>query len=209
MSTVTPTTEAKFAQARSLFPHTKDVIYFNSASYGPFCTPVAEAVRHNVQIRVDAATDDSHDADVAQCELRDIYASLIGAKSHQVGLGLNTSFGINVAAFGLPLKAGDEVLVSDIEFPAIVYAWRAAAERRELKLTFVPSHNRRFDIAELEKAINPKTRVIALSYVQFFNGYKNDLATISRIAKEHGCYLIVDGIQGMGVEPTQCGRAGD
>ena len=51
-----------FEKARSFFPHTKDVVYFNSASYGPFSTLVADAVNENINIRMRADYDDSHDA---------------------------------------------------------------------------------------------------------------------------------------------------
>jgi len=57
----------------------------------------------------------------ARDELRAAYARMIGAAKRQVAIGLSTSFGLNIAAFGLPLSKGDEVLVSDIEFPALVY----------------------------------------------------------------------------------------
>ncbi|HKK20058.1 MAG TPA: aminotransferase class V-fold PLP-dependent enzyme [candidate division Zixibacteria bacterium] len=191
----------KFARARDLFPHTKNVVYFNSASYGPFSTVLREAVEKNLDIRVAADHDDSHESFEVRAALRKDYAELIGAKPEDVGLGLNTTFGLNVAAFGLPLKEGDEVLVSDVEFPAVVYTFRAAAASRGLKLSFVKSKDRRFDIDAFERVITDKTRVLALSYVQYFNGYKNDLASISEICRQHNIYFVVDGIQGMGVEP--------
>ena len=191
----------KFAAARALFPHTSKVTYFNSASYCPFCTPVADAIKANVDLRLASEVDDSHDAFSALEGLCETFAGFIGAEANSVGLGMNTSFGLNLAAFGLPLQAGDEILVSDVEFPALVYAFRGAAEQRDLKMKFVPSRDRFFDIGELERAITNRTRVLALSYVQFFNGFKNDLKTISEICKKHNIYFVVDGIQGMGVEP--------
>jgi len=194
-------TAANIEEARRLFPHTKKVTYFNSASYGPFCTPVREAIVANIDQRVASEQDDSHDAFGAADELRGIYAKMIGATKRSVGIGLNTSHGLNIAAFGLPLKKDDEVLVSDIEFPAVVYCFKAAAEARELKMKFIKSHDLRFDISEFEKAITKRTRVLALSYVQFFNGFKNDLKTIAEICRKHDIYLVIDGIQGMGVEP--------
>jgi len=203
-----PDIEIKFKQARSFFPHTKKVIYFNSASYGPFCTPVREAIMANIDQRVAAERDDSHDAFATADELRVAYAKMIGAPRRAVGIGLNTSHGLNIAAFGLPLKRGDEVLVSDIEFPAVVYTWKAAAEARGLKIKFIRSHNLFFDIGEFEKAISRRTRVLSLSYVQFFNGFKNDLKTIAEICRKHYIYLVVDGIQGMGVEPINVVRVG-
>jgi selenocysteine lyase/cysteine desulfurase len=201
------TTDA-FAAVREDFPHTGNVTYFNSASYGPFCTPVAEAIRGNIDQRLAAERDDSHDAFTTADELRAIYAKMIGVPMRSVGIGLNTSHGLNIAAFGLPLKRGDEVIISDIEFPAVAYTWRAAAETRGLKIKIIKSHNLCFDIGEFEKAITRRTRVLSLSYVQFFNGYKNDLKTLGEICRKHDIYLVVDGIQGMGVEPLNVRKLG-
>jgi len=195
------TTAARFEQIRELFPHTKTVTYFNSASYGPFCTPVSEAIRANVDIRLAAEQDDSHDAYATSDQLRADYAGLIGAPKRAVGIGLNTSFGLNIAAFGLPLRRGDQVLISDVEFPAVVYTWRAAAQARGLKIRYLKSQNRCFDIDAVEKSIGRRTRVLSLSWVQFFNGYKNDLKALAEICRKHKLYFVVDGIQAMGVEP--------
>lgn len=202
------TTIDTFAKARALFPHTQNIVYFNSASYGPFSTLLRDAVCDNVELRMRADQDDSHDAFATRGELREIYAGMIGADTAEVGLGSNTSFGLNIAAQGLPLKAGDEVLVSDVEFPAVIYSFRSAAEERKLKLTFLESTDRCFDIDKFKAAITNKTKVLALSYVQFFNGFKNDLATLSKICKEHDIYFVVDGIQGMGVEPIDVHKLG-
>ena len=198
----------KFKKARSLFPHTKNVIYLNSASYSPFSTLIKDTVDKNMQVRMKADYDESHDAFAVRNYLRKEYAKLIGAKNSEVGLGMNTTFGLNIAAFGLPLKRGDEVILSDVEFPALVYTWRGAAEERGLKLKFIKSKNLCYDIDALEKAITKRTKVIAVSFVQFFNGYKLDLKRISDICKKYNLYFVVDGIQGMGVEPINVRKLG-
>lgn len=198
----------RFAAVRRLFPHTKDIVYFNCASYGPFSEPVANAIRENIDLRLAANRDDSHDAFACADSLRKELAGFIGARKSEVGISSNTSFGLTLAAHGLPLKRGDEVLVSDVEFPAIIYAWRGAAEARGLKLTYVLSKDRRFDIDAFRRAISKRSKVLALSWVQFFNGFKNDLAELSHICKEHGMYFVVDGIQGVGAEPINVHRLG-
>lgn len=200
--------DKRFQSARDLFPHAGKIVYFNSASYGPFSSPVKEAIEENIDIRVEAGTDDTPVVMDIQNELRADYAGLIGAAKSEVGIGMNTTFGLNIAAFGLPLEPGDEVLVSDVEFPALVYTWRAAAEERKLNLKFVKSANRHFDVAGFEQAITGRTRVLALSFVQYFNGYKNDLAAIGEICRKHDIFLVVDGIQGMGVEPINVKQLG-
>jgi cysteine desulfurase/selenocysteine lyase len=190
-----------FENIRSFFPHTPDLIYFNSAAYGPFSTPLKDAIVANIDQRLAASRDDSHYVHKVAEELRQDYATLIGAEQKQVGIGMHTTFGLNIAAFGLPLAAGDEVLVSDVEFPAAFYTWRAAAEARGLKVRLLKSRERCFDIAEFEREITSKTRVLCVSFVQFFNGYKNDLARIGEICRKNGLYFVVDAIQGVGVEP--------
>jgi cysteine desulfurase/selenocysteine lyase len=200
--------QARFKAARALFPHTKKIVYFNAASYGPFASTLRDAVDENMQLRMAADRDDSHFAYGVADQLREDYAGLIGAKKNQVGIGLHTTFGLNLAAYGLPLKRGDEILMSDIEFPAAVYTFKGAAQARGLKVRLIKSHNRFFDIDEFKKAIHPKSRVLAISYVQFFNGFKNDLAALSEICRKHHLYFVVDGIQGMGTEPFDVRKLG-
>lgn len=202
------TTPEKFAAARALFPHTHDTVYFNSASYGPMPTSVRDAVIANLDERVIARHDDTHQAFGTAEELRADFAVLIGAQKREIGLGLGTTFGLNLAAFGLPLTPGDEVLVPDHEFPAAVYVWRAAAAQRGLTLRFVPTRDGCFHVDLLEAAITPRTRVVTCSFVQFFNGFAPDLTAISALCRKHDIFLVIDGIQGMGVQPIDVAALG-
>lgn len=198
----------KFEQARKLFPHTENVIYFNSASYGPFSTKLSDAIKDNLDLRTSAIRDDSHDAFEMRMKLRAQYARMIGAAEREVGLGMSTSFGLNVAAFGLPFEEGDEILLSDVEFPAAVYTFQGAAKERGLVTKLVKSKDRCFDLEAFEKSITPKTKALCLSFVQYFNGFKNDLKKIGEICRKHNLYFVVDGIQGMGAEPIDVKEIG-
>lgn len=205
---MSPYDARKFAEIRKLFPHTRDVTYFNSASFCPFATPVAEAIRENVELRLAADRDDTRLTHEVLDALPAKLAKLIGARKQDIGLGGNTSFGLNIAAFALPLERGDEVLISDIEFPSAVYAFNGAARERGITVKLVKSHNREFDIAEFEQAITKRSRALVISSVQFFNGYQNDLKKLGDICRAHGMYFVVDGIQGLGVEPINVRRLG-
>jgi len=198
----------KFGAARKLYPHTKNVVYFNTASHGPFSTQVRNRILANLDQRVQSEKDDSHKAFATADQLRADYAGLIGAPKRSVGIGMNTSFGLSLAAFGLPLQKGDEVILSEVEFPALIYTWKAAAEMRGLKIKIVKSRNRCFDADALEKHIGRRTRVLAVSYVQFFNGFKNDLMRLGEICRRHNLLFVVDGIQGTGAESVNVRKAG-
>ncbi len=198
----------KFESARKMFPHTNGIVYFNTAAYGPLPEKTKEAIMENIDLRLSLEKEDIRQMYELRDTLREDFARLIGAQARQIGLSMNTSMGLNIAAYGLPLEAGDEILTTDIEFPAAVYAWRGASETRNLKLTLVKSTDKKADIQNLEKAISDKTKVISVSFVQFFDGYKNDLARISKLCKDHGLFFVVDGIQGAGVEPVNVKELG-
>jgi len=192
----------KFKAVRKQFPVTrkkKGITYFNCASTGPLSLSTRKALDeyYDYSFYVDRGID--HDAFAALDGIRKIGAKFIGARIDEVGFGFHTGYGLNIAAFGLPLKPGDEVLLSDNEFPSNVYPW-VALKQRGIKVKFIKSKNGFFDIDNFVKAISRKTKVLSLSFVQFFNGYKNDLSKIGAICKDRGIYFVVDGIQGCGVE---------
>jgi len=130
-------------------------------------------------------------------EIRLMVSNMIKAKPDEIAFAANTSYGLNVAAWGLDLKPGDKILLSDVEFPSNTYPW-TNLRRKGIVVEFVPSKNRFFDIDNFLGAIDAKTKVLSLSFVQFLNGYKNDLKTIGEICEEKDVFFVVDGIQGVG-----------
>lgn len=198
----------KFARVRSYFPHTKKIVFFNTAAYGPVSTPIKSAIDNNLDRRIAAEVDDTRDMYELRARVRQGYAELIGAETCQIGVNINTSYGLNVASRGLPLNEGDEILVADIEFPATIYAWRGASEIRKLKLCFIRTRDRRLTIEDIERSLTPRTRVMSISFVQFFNGIKNDLAQIGEICRQRKLFYVVDGIQGVGAEPINVKDSG-
>jgi cysteine desulfurase/selenocysteine lyase len=195
--------EKKFREVRGMFPVTqreRGITYLNSGSTGPLCQPVKDALEKYYESTQYLNKNADFPAFADLDKIRRLGAKIIGARKDEVGFGFHTGYGLNLAAFGLPLKRGDEVLLSDVEFPSNVYPW-LALRQRGIKVTFIKNSNGSFDIENLKKAIGKKTRVLSLSFVQFFNGYKNDIKRVGEICEKAGLYFIVDGIQGCGVEP--------
>jgi selenocysteine lyase/cysteine desulfurase len=134
-------------------------------------------------------------------DLRTRFATLINARSvDEIVLMPNTATGINTAALSLPLRAGDNVLVLDGDYPANIYPWMNLAHRGILT-KFVPQRNGGLDLDLLLSRIDARTRVIALSTVMFATGFRNDIDAVGQLCKERGIYLVVDGIQSLGALP--------
>src|SRR5690606_32176417 len=140
-------------------------------------------------------------------ESRRLIAQLIGASADEIALSTNTSYGLNIAALALPLERGDIVLVSDREFPANVYPWLHLRSRGiEVELLPVTDEGWPDEPRLLERIQDPRVRVLAVSLVQFSNGYAVDLDTLSRATRATGTYLVVDAIQGLGQVPVDLRR---
>lgn len=183
---------------RKEFPFIQRVTFLNHASFGPIPSRALrstyeyyDALTLKKIVDMDKLTFDRLD------RIRTYLAKMIEAKPSEIGLVPNTSYGLNVATNGLKWKRGDKVLLSDVEFPANVYPW-LNLKRKGVEIKFIRSRNGFFDIDNLLKTIDSRCRVLSLGYVQFFNGFKNDLETIGKICQEKDIFLVVDGIQGVG-----------
>ena len=133
-------------------------------------------------------------------DLRSIAAELIGADPEEVALVKSTTHGIQLVAWGFPWKKGDEVLVVKGEFPANIYPW-LALERKGVRVRFVEPSNGKVGIPEIERALTDKTRLLAISLVDYLTGHRRDLTEIASFLHRRGVYVSVDAIQGIGVIP--------
>jgi selenocysteine lyase/cysteine desulfurase len=188
---------------RTEFPWTQDTIYLNNASVGPL--PERTRVVLDRFNRRRAAPFQLPDRDLfaTMAESRRLAAKLIGGDPEEIALAINTGFGLSLAARALPLRAGDVVLTSDREFPANVYPWLLLKDIG-VTLELAPTTTEGWPNEEylLERVADPRVRVLAISLVQFSNGYTIDLARLSAATRASDTYLVVDAIQGVGQIPV-------
>ncbi|MGB2990874.1 MAG: aminotransferase class V-fold PLP-dependent enzyme [Candidatus Zixiibacteriota bacterium] len=191
-------TDINLSKYRNEFPFTDKVTFFAHASFGPLPQRSWEATKEYYDcLRLEKIKDMDRMAFEKLDDIRVMVAEMIKARPDEIAFATNTSYGLNVAAWGLDLKPGDKVLLSDVEFPGNTYPW-TNLRQKGVKVEFLPSKNKCFDIDNLIGAIDARTKVLAISFVQFFNGFKIDLKTIGKICEEKDVCFVVDGIQGIG-----------
>lgn len=186
------------SRLRSLFPVTRSCAYLNHAGIGTLSDPVRTAVEAFLVHR--SASGEEGDYDTLDQELRAALAQLVGASPAEIGFVQNTSEGLNVIANGLGLQPGDNVLFCDMEFPSNVYPWMNL-EKRGIEPRCVPHHGGGLTLEAVEDHADDRTRVVAVSSVEFLTGFRTDLAALGRWCRAHDSYLVVDGIQSLGVLP--------
>lgn len=176
-----------------------DAIYLNAASTGPLPQRTVRKLTEWAELR---ATPHQLKDDVLFATLarsRELIAGLIGAKTSEIALAANTSYGINLAARALPLSPGDVVLTPDHEFPANIYPWMAAAGARGLEYRRLPLRDGLLDEEALVRALeDDAVKCVSVSWVGFATGYRADLARIGRACRERDVWFVVDAIQGLG-----------
>lgn len=197
---LSPISQKELKQYRYLFPVTKKWIYMNHAGVAPISLRVADAVmRYNQEALGEGYT--AGPRWVSQfAKIRASCAQLIHAKASEIAFIRNTSHGISLIARGLNLQAGDEVIVSEVEFPANMYPWMAL-EAKGIVLKKIPCVEGALQLEALPQLITKRTKVLSLSSVQYGTGYRLPVAQVGKICREHGVYFFLDAIQSLGAFP--------
>ena len=186
---------------REEFPWADDggAVYLNAASTGPLPERTLRATEAFNRKRATPQLLTFDEQFGALAASRAGIARLIGASEQEIAASVNTSAGINLAAWGLPLGRGDLVIAPALEYPANVYPWHTAAKARGFSLHIVPPRDGRLDDDALLDALAlPGARVLTLSWVGFATGVVADLDRLAAACRERDIYLVVDGIQGVG-----------
>jgi len=187
----------KFTRARRLFPVTKRLIYFNHAAVSPLSTRAARAMRRQAEEQMHYGVEREDLWENRAERARRLAAKLLHARASEIAFVKNTTEGLNLFARGLDWRKGDNVVLPRVEFPANVYPW-LSLESKGVGLKFVAEKKGRILVEDIEKAIDKRTRVVAVSFVEFSSGYRNNLEAIGSLCKRRGAHLVVDGIQGVG-----------
>ncbi|UCD28539.1 MAG: aminotransferase class V-fold PLP-dependent enzyme [Planctomycetota bacterium] len=189
----------KLNDIREQFPITQNYNFQNNAAVAPISTPAAEAMHYySQQLCRHARLKGEFSRHVEK--VRKLSAQLINASSDEVTFVKNTTEGIGWVANGLNLKAGDNVVTTNVEFPANIYPWMGL-EERGVQLKMVPEVDGRFSTERIVEAIDNNTRVLTISAVQYASGYRADLAALGKTCKQKGIFFCVDAIQALGVLP--------
>ncbi|MCX6675869.1 MAG: cysteine desulfurase [Methanothrix sp.] len=184
---------------RSDFPILEEVIYLDSASTSLTPEPVLDAVLdyfHNYRANVGRGI--YRTAQIADQRYRDAHrkvADFIDAREGATIFTRNTTESINMVAMGIGWKKGDQVVTTIMEHHSNLLPWmRLNKVGVELK-TIMANREGIIDLADWEKAIDDKTRLVSVSQLSNALGTVQPVKEISEICRERGAMLLVDGAQ--------------
>lgn len=190
------------------FPVIERYAYLNHAAAGPLPRRAARRMAEIAEA-VSTSGDRRWSQRMAEIErVRGLLAELLGAQeAREVAFVENTSAALSLVSEGLEWKPGDNVVGARLEYPANVYPWMHLANYG-VEYRLAKEREGRIDPEELLSLIDGRTRVLALSWVQYASGFRSDLARLGAACRERDVLFVVDVIQGLGALPLDVEAAG-
>jgi cysteine desulfurase / selenocysteine lyase len=189
--------------ARSLFPLTKQFIFMNHAGVAPMSERARAALENLMEQLVTRPYPDGMAQEYGE-RLRHSIARLVRVHPDTIGLVRSTGHGISLLSGGLDWWPGDNVVGARGEYPTNVYPWMALRDQGVEYRLAEPVEGRVTPEAVLS-LVDERTRVVALSHVEFWNGYRVNLEAIGAELRRRGVLFAVDAIQSVGALDVDLG----
>lgn len=184
------------------YPANKEMIWLNNCGTTPAGTHIVKTLSRFMEgyARKGIFTEVAGYAKV-QNNIKNILSKLLNCLPDELALIHNTAEGMNFISHGLKLSAEDEVILLENEYPSNIYPWRHL-EKKGVKLVTAPMETSpETFLKALKRSITAKTRVISLSAVHWCTGMPLPLKQVGKLCKENSINFVVDGAQGVGIQP--------
>jgi len=175
-----------------------NLIYLNHAAVAPWPVCTVEAVKLFAQ--ENGAVGSSHYLRWIKTEqqLKENLATLINAQSaDEIALLKNTSEGLSIIAKGIEWQAGDNIVISNEEFPSNFIVWDALrAHGVELRIANIS--NTDYPEKAIIEQMDSRTRLLSISAIQYASGLRMNLELLGKACKSYHALYCVDAIQQIG-----------
>lgn len=186
--------------ARDRFALDPGLVYLNHAAVGVLPIATREALHAMIDGHARSGLIGTLPTELAIASLRADVGRFVGASGDEIAFLRNTGDGATVIAQGAGLVAGDEVITGRNEFGSNALPWLALRDRG-IGVRFIDAPRERMTPEVLAGAMTARTKIVAVSWVTFDDGYRHDLATLAEVAHAGGALFVVDAIQGLGAFP--------
>lgn len=182
-------------------------VWLNAAHQGPLPRAAAETARKMIDQKLAPGRIPDESFFELPERLRATIGRLIEAPPEEVILANSTSYGLNLLVHGVGLRAGEEVLLVDGDFPATVTPW-LIFESEGVRIRRVTLERRPLSPDQVAREITSTTRVLCSSWVFSYTGETIDASAIGKACREREVTFILNGSQAVGARPVDVSTLG-
>jgi selenocysteine lyase/cysteine desulfurase len=198
------------SRARQETPGCEKVLHFNNAGASLMSRPVLEAVSGHLQLEAEIGGYEAADQAHAKVEhVYDAVGALIGCKRDEVAIVENATRAWDMAFYSIPFKKGDRILTAAAEYASNYIAFLQVARKTGATVKVIPNDDYgRVSVKALEKMMDKKVKLIAVTHVPTNGGLINPADKIGKIAREANVLYLLDACQSVGQMPIQVEEIG-
>jgi len=182
---------------RQEFADFSPLVYLDCAYQGPFPRVTVERIYQAIELKSRPDRLKAPEYFGLPERVRARIARLIGAGAEEIAITTSATQGIGIVAAGLELGAGDKVVVASSNFPSNLFTW-LHLRRKGVTVKVIHPAEGEVTLDQVAAELTPRTRVLALDWVNYCTGYRIDLAAFGSLIHDRGGIFVVDGTQGLG-----------
>ncbi len=193
---------------RAEFPITEQYAFLNHASVAPIPLTTQTAI-------IEFARDSAEEGPAnyvawlhSMALTRQAAGQVVGCAPEDICFVKSTNHGALIAANSINWREGDNVVGLQHEFPANMVPWHNLRERGVEFRTVPEREDYTYSIDAIAAQMDSRTRLLAVSWVEYSTGVRNDIAALAQLCRDRGVIFFIDGIQGLGVMPLNAEALG-
>ncbi len=205
--------EAFWRKIRSLYVPPTDFIDLDHANTSPTSTAIFEAfAKRSRRLSQAPAERFGEMLGYTGIDIRKNLAKLLGTQEERFAMTPNATYGLNTVIHGFPLTAGDEILVTNHEYPDMIETilQRTKREGIVMKTVSVPAIGEDLLalVSRIKQGITPRTKLLLISHVSAWSGEILPVAEVTKVSRESGVAVLVDAAQSVGMLDVNFDRIG-
>jgi selenocysteine lyase/cysteine desulfurase len=201
-----PVSDERGLRVREEFPAAGEMIYLNTAAEGLGSATMERALLRYAEAKRRGSLGRAELAETGAAAKAGL-ARRLGCQAADLAFFGSTTEAINVVLRGLPWQSGDNVVITELEFPSAMIGCLSLAKQIGIEVRVVPHLEGDIALAAISGPIDARTRLVILSHVSFHSGTRFNLPDIVAAAHERGALVLIDASQSLGSVPVAAGDA--